>query len=89
MKKVFVLGEQGLCDQLEMEGIQTIGGPEITKLDMEPEEYENYVLDEDVGAVVVGYDQNIHYRKIALASLYLQNGRKFIACNDDLFDSIN
>ncbi|CAI2377378.1 unnamed protein product [Moneuplotes crassus] len=88
IKKVFVLGEKGLCDQLEEEGIQTVG-LDITEISIEPEEYENYELDEDIQAVVVGYDQNINYRKLSIASLYLQNGRKFIACNPDMFDSIH
>ena len=55
IKKVYVIGERGLMDQLELEGIKCIGGADETEVSMTPEEYENYKLDEEVGAVVVGY----------------------------------
>lgn len=89
IKKVYVIGEQGLVDQLQEKGIECVGGPAETEITMTPEEYENYELDEDIGAVVVGYDLNMHYRKTCIATLYLHYGRKFIACNDDAFDMIN
>ena len=67
INKAFVIGEQGLVDQLESSGIKCIGGPQITKINIEPEEYENYELDPEVGAVIVGHDSDIHYRKFSLA----------------------
>lgn len=88
IKKVFAIGEQGLVDQLAMCGIQAVGGQESKEIAMTPDEYNSYELDPDVGAVVVGYDADCNYRKIWIATLYLQNGRKFIACNDDMFDMI-
>ena len=31
---------------------------------------------------------NLHYRKSWIATLYIQNGAKFIAWNDDMFDMV-
>ena len=39
-------------------------------------------------SAIVGEDMNINYRKISIATLYLQNGAKFIAWCDDMFDMI-
>lgn len=79
IKKVYVVGEQGLVDVLEEQGIKCIGGEAETEISITAQEYEEYKLDEEVGAVVVGYDMNLHYRKISIATLYIQNGAKFIA----------
>lgn len=39
-------------------------------------------------AVVVGLDTKYNYTKLALASLYIQEGAKFIATNDDPYDMV-
>ena len=83
-----MVGEQGLVDVLEQEGIKWIGGEKETETSISPQEYEEYKIDEEVGAVVVGYDMNLNYRKISIATLYMQNGAKFIAWNDDMFDMV-
>ena len=88
VKKVFVIGEQGCVDQLTQSGIEWIGGEEDPQIYMTGEEYENYKLDPEVGAVIVGFDRKLNYRKISLATLYIQNGRHFIAWNDDMYDMV-
>lgn len=58
IKKVYVIGERGLMEQLEAfdngsgEFLKTIGGPEETETTMTHTENENYELDPEVGAVV-------------------------------------
>ena len=42
-----------------------------------------YQVDTDVQAVVVGIDFSFNYRKLAIASLYIQSGAEFIASNKD------
>ena len=49
------------------------------------EEIKDYKFDDDVGAVVCGFDFAVNYRKISLASIYIQRGAKWICCNDDEF----
>ena len=84
-KKVYVVGENGIGEELDLIGVPHLGGlrdaaksvllgPGV-KLDHDP----------DVGAVVVGYDQFINYYKIQYAQLCInQNkGCKFIATNLD------
>ena len=47
------------------------------------ETFNNYRMDPDVGAVLVGLDQNFTYTSLAVASLYINTGkRKFICTNE-------
>ena len=76
-----------LGEELRASGLETIGGTNGDKNE-EPFKYEtirDYQIDEDVGAVVCGVDFNINYAKIAVASMYLQRGRKWIVTNEDSF----
>nr|XP_016433186.1 PREDICTED: phosphoglycolate phosphatase 1B, chloroplastic-like [Nicotiana tabacum] len=63
-KKVYVVGEEGILKELELAGIQHIGGPEDgdKKIELKP----GYMMeqDKDVGAVVVGFDRYFNYHKI-------------------------
>jgi 4-nitrophenyl phosphatase len=83
-----VIGEQGLVDQLAEFGIESEGGPMEKNITMTPQEYEEYELDPELKAVICGFDMDVSYRKTSIATLYLQNGRKFIAWNDDMFDMV-
>jgi len=88
IKKVYFIGEQGIIDAFSSFGIEAVGGPNEKEITMTSTEYEHYELDPEIGAVVVGYDTDVSYRKVCIATLYLQNDRKFIACNDDMFDMV-
>ena len=47
------------------------------------ESFNKYVMDPEVGAILVGLDQNFTYTSLALASLYINSGkRKFICTNE-------
>jgi len=63
-KKVYVVGEQGILDELDLAGIRHCGGPADAGkgIDLAP----GYALphDADVGAVVVGFDRHINYYKM-------------------------
>lgn len=45
-------------------------------------------IDKSVGAVVFGYDFEINYSKLCLASFHLQHGAKFIGTNPDEYTMI-
>ncbi|KAI5298896.1 hypothetical protein KEM56_003684 [Ascosphaera pollenicola] len=90
-RKVFVIGRSGVEQELESEGISYIGGTDekfnrkITMADCEriaagdPE-----LIDPEVGAVLVGLDQEVNYFKQALAYHYIrQNNAVFLATNLD------
>lgn len=84
-KKVYVIGEVGIPEELDLLDIPWIGGP--NDKDKEPDMGPGGMLhqDEDVGAVVVGFDRYINYYKIQFAQLCINEneGCEFIATNLD------
>lgn len=84
-KKVYVIGEVGIQEELDLKGIKHLGGPSDAdkKVNLSPGELMEH--DHDVGAVVVGFDRNINYYKIQYATLCIREnpGCLFIATNRD------
>ncbi|XP_030472254.2 phosphoglycolate phosphatase 1A, chloroplastic-like [Syzygium oleosum] len=84
-KKVYVIGEDGILKELELAGFQYLGGPEDggKKIELKPGYYMEH--DEDVGAVVVGFDRYFNYYKVQYATLCIREnpGCLFIATNRD------
>ncbi|EYU39740.1 hypothetical protein ABFS82_06G177300 [Erythranthe guttata] len=84
-KKVYVVGEEGIQIELELAGFQYIGGPVDgeKKIELKP----GFLMehDEEVGAVVVGFDRYFNYYKIQYATLCIREnpGCLFIATNRD------
>ena len=89
VKKAFIVGGQGIADELGKFGISCLGGAEDSDqpAKFSESDIENYQIDSDVRAVIVGMDDGFTYAKVAKASLYLQNPDVlFIATNKDAFD---
>ncbi|KAI9145932.1 HAD-like domain-containing protein [Paraphysoderma sedebokerense] len=83
-KKVYVLGQQGIVDELENVGIRCCGGMDDRENIKTPEELDAITPDPEVGAVVCGFDMDINYKKLAKAFTYLRNPDcLFIATNTD------
>lgn len=83
-KKVYVIGEVGIEEELSMIGVPFVGGPADS--DKAPDMKPGGTLQVDplVGAVVVGFDRNINYYKIQYAQLAINEyGAEFIATNLD------
>ncbi|KFA79586.1 hypothetical protein S40288_01119 [Stachybotrys chartarum IBT 40288] len=86
--KVFVLGEAGVEQELESEGIPHIGGtdPEFRR-DIAPADFEGIangsLLDPEVGIVLCGLDFHLNYLKLAHCMHYLRRGATFLATNTD------
>jgi phosphoglycolate/pyridoxal phosphate phosphatase family enzyme len=84
-KKVYIIGEVGICDELDLINVPWIGGPNDKgkQPDMGPGAMVEH--DHDVGAVIVGFDRFINYYKIQYAQLCINEnpGCKFIATNLD------
>ncbi|CAO3597788.1 unnamed protein product [Absidia cylindrospora] len=80
-KKVYVIGMTGITEELAHEGIQSCGAEADSGL-LDNDAIPN---DPSVGAVVVGLDTQVNYKKYAKAFNYLRNnaGIPFIATNED------
>lgn len=84
-KKVYVVGEVGICEELDLIGVPWSGGPndEGKVATMGPGDKVEH--DSNVGAVVVGFDRHVNYYKIQYAQLCINEnpGCEFIATNLD------
>jgi phosphoglycolate phosphatase len=83
-KKVYVIGEEGICDELRMADIECIGGPAHSGEKVDLTLNESMVVDPEVGAVVAGLDTQINYHKIQYAQLCINElNCEFVATNTD------
>ncbi|XAR65771.1 Phosphoglycolate phosphatase [Bertholletia excelsa] len=84
-KKVYVVGEEGILEELELAGFVGLGGPEDGKKVVQLKPDFLFEHDKSVGAVVVGLDQYINYYKLQYATLCIREnpGCIFIATNRD------
>ncbi|KAI7841124.1 hypothetical protein COHA_005095 [Chlorella ohadii] len=84
-KKVYVVGEVGIQEELDLKGIAHIGGPADADKKVELKPGMLLEQDPDVAAVVVGFDRHINYYKIQMATLCIREnpGCMFIATNLD------
>lgn len=84
-KKVYVIGEKGIGEELDLIGVPWFGA-EADKDTVAPLKAGGLVKhDENVGAVIVGFDRYINYYKLQYAQLCLNEnpGCEFIATNLD------
>lgn len=84
-KKVYVVGEVGIEEELDLIGVPHIGGPSDADQKIELKNGGMVVHDHDVGAVIVGFDRYINYYKIQYAQLCINEnpGCLFVATNLD------
>lgn len=84
-KKVYVIGEQGILDELELAGFAGLGGPEDGKKIVQLKANDLFEHDKSVGAVVVGLDRYINYYKLQYGTLCIRENPRclFIATNRD------
>ncbi|KAG0039186.1 hypothetical protein BGZ82_009337 [Podila clonocystis] len=85
-KRVYVIGESGIVDELKAVGIETTGASNDNGVVMTHADFGTIQQDPSIGAVVCGFDLNLNYTKLAKAFTYLNNkeqGAHFILTNDD------
>ncbi|KAG5641372.1 hypothetical protein DXG03_005378 [Asterophora parasitica] len=84
-KKVYVIGQSGLEEELHEEGIAFLGGTDPADCTLAPFDLSNFELDPDVAAVVCGLDTQINYTKLSKAFQYLTRNPEclFVATNED------
>lgn len=83
--QVYIVGEVGIQEELDMVGIKHSGGPADADKKVVLSKGMFLEHDHDVGAVVVGFDRNINYYKIQYATLCIREnpGCMFLATNTD------
>ncbi|KAF4521149.1 hypothetical protein B566_EDAN012915 [Ephemera danica] len=84
-KKVYVVGSEGIGQELDALNIKHIGiGPDTLKESVAHLVYKELDLDPEVGAVIVGFDQHISFPKLLKAASYLNNPECiFVGTNTD------
>jgi len=84
-KKVYIIGEVGIEEELDLIGVPWIGGGSDAGKTIELKSGYALPYDKDVGAVIVGFDREINYHKIQTAQLCINEneGCEFIATNLD------
>ncbi|KAI4311854.1 hypothetical protein MLD38_036717 [Melastoma candidum] len=84
-KKVYVVGGEGILEELQLAGYTGLGGPEDGKKVVDLKSDEIFEHDKSVGAVVVGLDPQINYYKLQYGSLCIREnpGCLFVATNRD------
>ncbi|KAJ1659662.1 hypothetical protein IWQ61_001284 [Dispira simplex] len=84
-KKVFIIGQDGIKDELQAKGIPLVDPLPIDKIEVSDDFWNTLQPDDDVGAVVCGFDIDINYATLARAHTYLTRveGCRYILTNDD------
>ena len=84
-KKVYIIGEKGISEELDLVGIPWLGGEGDKGQAPNMGSGGKVDIDHDVGAVVVSFDRHINYYKLQYAQLCLNElpGCEFIATNMD------
>eukprot|EP01023_Acetabularia_acetabulum_P032559 TRINITY_DN303_c0_g2_i1.p3 TRINITY_DN303_c0_g2~~TRINITY_DN303_c0_g2_i1.p3 ORF type:complete len:353 (-),score=73.72 TRINITY_DN303_c0_g2_i1:199-1257(-) len=84
-KKVYVIGEVGITEELDKAGFSYLGGPADADKKVKLAKGEKMLQDPDVAAVIVGFDRDVNYYKIQYATLCIREnpGCQFIATNLD------
>ncbi|OAY43517.1 phosphoglycolate phosphatase 2 [Manihot esculenta] len=84
-KKVYVIGGEGILQELQLAGYTGLGGPEDGEKKAEWKSNSLFEHDKSVGAVVVGLDPYINYYKLQYGTLCIRENPEclFIATNRD------
>jgi len=91
--RVHVIGTAGLCSELQSAGFDISGGqdPVDTPSGMSRDELAAYQFPEgEIDALVIGLDSDFNYRKLCIATVFLQRNPDalLVATNLDAFDLV-
>lgn len=84
-KKVYIIGQEGIGEELDLLNIPHMGGPADSDKTIKLGPGVKVDHDKDVAAVIVGFDSAVNYYKIQYAQLCINENEncKFIATNLD------
>eukprot|EP00850_Spirogloea_muscicola_P016129 SM000129S26116 [mRNA] locus=s129:13814:15773:+ [translate_table: standard] len=90
-QKVFVVGMDGIEEELDLAGIEHTGGTSFPMADTTLDEAAAADLDPAIGAIVAGLDTRFTYAKLAHATCLLHRSSSclFVATNIDAGDPVN
>lgn len=83
--KLYVMGNSGIQQELaKVKGLEIITEEKDYSLDkIDADAWSSARLDENVGAVLIGFDAHFNFTKILKATSYVKQGAKFIVTNED------
>lgn len=85
ISRVLMLGNSALRAELESVGIEVDEIPDSSL--MEEAEFDSYIIEPKIDALVLGWDKSFTYRKLAISSLLLQKQKcPFFVTNTDACD---
>ena len=84
-KKVYIVGEVGIEEELDKVGIRYVGGSAHVGMVPDMGKGQKVEVDPDIAAVIVGFDRHVNYYKLQYATVCLRElpGCEFIATNLD------
>lgn len=89
IKKMYIVGMEGLMEETKEAGFTIVGGSEDNNKRVASEmDFVQMPFEKDIDAVMIGYDMDFNYYKLAYASACLQKGAKFFATNADPYDMV-
>lgn len=78
IKSVYIIGEEGLADEIKEVGIEVHGLEDNHHYDFSVSDID---INSEVDAVVSGFDKLLNFTKLSKATVYLQNPKcRFISC---------
>ena len=84
---VLMIGNDALKEELESQNITVVEVPGSPDFSFSESDFDSFYVDPLIEGVVLGWDKSFTYKKLCIASLYLQNGRRpFIVTNRDCAD---
>jgi phosphoglycolate/pyridoxal phosphate phosphatase family enzyme len=83
IKKVYLIGMEGLRKELEGNGLTVMGGLEDDGKSFDYDQPDKYVIDDNLQAVVCGYDKNFNYYKMFYAGQVIIKTGMFFGTNYD------
>jgi len=87
LKNLFVIGGQGLVNELEQKGIEVFGGPENKKIkyieNFSNGNIDQLLIDENIHGCICGYDESFNYFKMVYASQVILKSGLFFGTNYD------
>ncbi|KAL1916073.1 uncharacterized protein VTP21DRAFT_6077 [Calcarisporiella thermophila] len=83
-KKVYIIGQSGIEEELASEGIQYCGAGEDNE-NVADMSFKDIIPDPQIGAVLCGFDLHINYKKYAKAFTYIRSNPEcyFLLTNND------
>ena len=83
-KKILIMGNEGTLEEIRLQGFKNAFTLPTDQCGMTEAEFADFSVDDEVKAVISASQSRFDFRKLAIATLYLQNPEvQYVATNDD------